>query len=72
MTEELKQQVLDEIKQYLRENIEDFDKDADRALDKIDKWRAPLHIIDGVLYNEIQNKMEEWLTDNFEPEDFIW
>ena len=37
-----REEIIAEVKRYLRENIEDFDEMVSEAWDKIDRYRAPL------------------------------
>lgn len=46
MQKDTREEIIAEVKRYLRENIEDFDEKVGEAWDKIDRYRAPLHLID--------------------------
>lgn len=71
MTEKIKQQVLEEIHDYLKENIEDFDLEAQLALRKMDRCRAPLNNINSSLYNQMEDYMEEWLHNEIETDELL-
>lgn len=71
MTEKIKQQVLEEIHDYLKENIEDFDLEAQLSLRKMTRCGAPLYNINSSLYREIEDYMEEWLHNEIETEELL-
>lgn len=71
MTEEIKKQVVEEIYDYLKENIEDFELEAQLALRKMDRCRAPLDNINSCLSREIEDKMEEWLHNEIETDELL-
>ena len=71
MTEKIKQQVLEEIYDYLKENIEDFDIEAQLALRKMDRCRAPLNNINSSLCNQMEDYMEEWLHNEIETDELL-
>lgn len=71
MTEKIKQQVLEEIYDYLKENIEDFDIEAQLALRKMDRCRAPLNSINSSLCRQMEDYMEEWLHNEIETEELL-
>ena len=71
MTEEIKKQVIEEIHEYLKENIEDFELEAQLALSKMDRCRAPLNNINSSLCNQIEDYMEEWLHNEIETEELL-
>lgn len=71
MTEKIKQQVLEEIHDYLKENIEDYELEAQLALRKIDRCRAPLNNINSSLCNQMEDCMEEWLHNEIETEELL-
>lgn len=71
MTEKIKQQVLEEIHDYLEENIEDFDLEAQLSLRKMTRCGAPLDNINSSLYREIEDYMEEWLHNEIETEELL-
>lgn len=71
MTEEIKKQVIEEIHEYLKENIEDFELEAQLALRKMDRCRAPLDNINSCLSREIEDKMEEWLHNEIETDELL-
>lgn len=71
MTEKIKQQVLEEIHEYLKENIEDFDLEAQLALRKMDRCRASLNNINSSLCCQIEDYMEEWLHNEIETDELL-
>lgn len=71
MTEKIKQQVLEEIHEYLKENIEDFDLEAQLALRKMDRCRASLNNINSSLCNQMEDYMEEWLHNEIETDELL-
>lgn len=71
MTEKIKQQVLEEIHDYLKENIEDFELEAHLALRKMTRCGAPLDNINSSLCREIEDYMEEWLHNEIETEELL-
>lgn len=71
MTEKIKQQVLEEIYDYLKEHIEDFDLEAQLALRKMDRSRAPLNNINSSLCNQMEDYMEEWLHNEIETDELL-
>lgn len=71
MTEEIKQALIEELKEYLKENIEHFEQKASMAWDRMDKSRAPLCLVYPAFDREISNKVEEWICDNIENEDLV-
>ena len=67
-----REEIIAEVKRCLRENIEDFDERVSEAWDKIDKYRAPLYLIDSDLSNKIMETAREWFEYEFQDvEDFI-
>lgn len=71
MTEKIKQQVLEEIYDYLKENIEDFDIEAQLALRKMDYCRAPLNSINSSLCRQMEDYMEEWLHNEIDTDELL-
>lgn len=71
MTEEIKKQVVEEIYDYLKENIEDFELEAQLALRKMDRCRAPLDHINGGLCRQMEDYMEEWLHNEIETDELL-
>ena len=71
MTEEIKKQVVEEIYDYLKENIEDFDIEAQLALRKMDRCGAPLNNINSSLCNQMEDYMEEWLHNEIETDELL-
>lgn len=71
MTEKIKQQVLEEIYDYLKENIEDFDIEAQLALHKMDRCGAPLNNINSSLCCQMEDYMEEWLHNEIETDELL-
>lgn len=71
MTETIKKQVVEEIHEYLRENIEDFDLEAQLALRKMDRCRAPLDNINSSLCCQMEDYMEEWLHNEIETDELL-
>lgn len=71
MTEKIKQQVLEEIYDYLKENIEDFDIEAQLALRKMDRCGAPLNNINSSLCRQMEDYMEEWLHNEIDTEELL-
>ena len=60
MQKDTREEIIAEVKRYLRENIEDFDERVSEAWDKIDRYRAPLYLIDSDLSNKIMDAAREW------------
>lgn len=71
MTEEIKKQVVEEIHEYLKENIEDFELEAQLALRKMDRCRAPLDNINSSLCCQMEDYMEEWLHNEIETDELL-
>lgn len=71
MKETIKKQVVEEIHEYLRENIEDFDLEAQLALRKMDRCRAPLDNINSSLCCQMEDYMEEWLHNEIETDELL-
>ena len=71
MTETIKKQVVEEIHEYLSENIEDFDLEAQLALRKMDRCRAPLDNINSSLCCQMEDYMEEWLHNEIETDELL-
>lgn len=71
MTEEIKKQVVEEIHEYLKENIEDFELEAQLALRKMDRCRAPLYNINNGLCAQMEGYMEEWLHNEIETDELL-
>lgn len=71
MEAEIRQQIIKEIHEYLATTIEDFEFRAERAWDIMDKWRCPLEMADSSLADEINDRINEWVYDNFNPEEFM-
>lgn len=71
MTEKIKQQVLEEIYDYLKENIEDFDIEAQLALHKMDRCGVPLNNINSSLCRQMEDYMEEWLHNEIETDELL-
>jgi hypothetical protein len=49
--------------EYIRENADIGDVELENALDKIDKYRAPLQVVDEYLFSKIQNAIEDYIGD---------
>lgn len=45
--------------EYCKQNIGEWETRVSLALDKIDMWRVPLQEVDGTLYDEIVNAIED-------------
>ena len=71
MTEKIKQQVVEEIHDYLKANIEDFDLEAQLALRKMDRCGAPLDTINSSLCYQMEDYMEEWLHSEIETDELL-
>lgn len=69
-----------EIVIYCNEHVDDFDARVRVALGRIDRYRCPLKMVDGSLYNEIEDAICEYCEDNdvaqedlaLDPEDIIY
>lgn len=57
-------EMINEIGNYLRENVEDFDFRVDLALKKMGKMRWSFDYADCNLYDECYDKIEEWCKEN--------
>jgi hypothetical protein len=65
----MKQEMINEIGKYLRENVEDFDVRVNLALKTMDRKRCSFDFADCDLHNECYDKIEEWYEENgIEPE----
>ena len=72
MQKKTREEIIAEVKRYLRENIEDFDERVSEAWDKIDMYRAPLYLIDSNLSDKILETAREWFEEEFQDaEEFI-
>lgn len=72
MKKDTREEIIAEVKRYLRENIEDFDERVSEAWNKIDRHRAPLYLIDSDLSDKILETAREWFEEEFQDaEDFI-
>ena len=72
MQKDTREEIIAEVKRYLRENIEDFDEKVSEAWDKIDRCRAPLYLIDSNLSDKILETAREWFEEEFQDaEEFI-
>lgn len=69
--EKLKERIVAEIREYLKENIPNYERDCGIVWEKIDEWRASLSHISPSLDSAITDKVEEWLWENFMTEDFL-
>lgn len=57
-------EMINEIGNYLRESIEDFDVRVNLALKTMDKMRCSFDYADCDLYDECYDKIEEWCENN--------
>ena len=57
-------EMINEIGNYLRETVEDFDIRVSLALKTIDRQRCSLDYADGALYGECYDRIEEWCEEN--------
>lgn len=57
-------EMINEIGNYLREQIEDFDVRVNLALKTMDKMRCSFDYADCDLYDECYDKIEEWCENN--------
>lgn len=71
MTEKIKQKVVEEIYDYLKENIEDYELEAQLALRKMDRCGAPLDTINSSLCYQMEDYMEEWLHNEIETDELL-
>ena len=53
-----------EIAAYVRNNVEDYEERRQLALKRMDRMREPLRMADGMLYDEIVDRIDEWCEDN--------
>lgn len=60
----MKNEMINKIGNYLREQIEDFDVRVGMALNTMDKMRCSFDYADCDLYDECYDKIEEWCEDN--------
>ena len=61
--------MINEIGNYLRETIEDFDFRVDLALNTMGRKKCPFGYADSVLCDECYDRIEEWYKENgIEPE----
>lgn len=60
----MKQEMINEIGKYLRENVEDFDVRVNLALKTMDRKRCSFDFVDCDLHNECYDKIEEWYEEN--------
>lgn len=67
-----------ELKEYVKQMVEDFTERANLALGVIDRERVPLYVADPVLYGDISDAMMQWCDDydkdcsDYDAEDMIW
>ena len=57
-------EMINEIGNYLRETVEDFDVRVNLALKTMDKMRCSFDYADCDLYDECYDKIEEWCENN--------
>lgn len=72
MKEEIRQQVLEDIYDYLKENIDDYETRAKLALNRMDRNRAPLYHVDSELHAAISDYVAEWLANEIDNEDLLY
>ena len=64
--------------EYCKNNIWEWETRVCLALEKIDKWRAPLQQVDSSLYDDIMNAIEDCEADyeidgdSIDAEEVIW
>ena len=56
--------IINEIGNYLRETVEDFDIRVILALKTIDRQRCSLDYADRSLYDECYDRIEEWCAEH--------
>jgi hypothetical protein len=61
-----------EMVQYVIDHVENFHERYNHALNKIGIMRAPLHLVDWGLFNDISEAMAEWAIydSNLTDEEF--
>ncbi len=57
-------EMINEIGNYLRETVEDFDFRVSLAFKTMDKMRCSFDYADCNLHNECYDKIEEWYEEN--------
>lgn len=71
MRENTRREVKNEIREYLKMEIPDFEERAGLARKGIDHFRAPLDSVDPVLDGEILTKVEEFIHDLIDTEEYL-
>lgn len=61
----------DELIEYIKSNIADFDDKISKAWELLDKYRCPLRMADNGLYDEIANLIQDYADDNDLSEEWI-
>lgn len=56
--------MINEIGNYLRETVEDFDIRVEVALNIMDRMRCPFGYADSELFDECYDRIEEWCEEN--------
>lgn len=56
--------IINEIGNYLRETIEDFDVRVEVALNIMNIMRCPFGYADSELFDECYDRIEEWCEEN--------
>ena len=60
-----------ELIEYIKSNIADFDDKISKAWELMDKYRCPLRMVDNGLYDEITNLIQDYADDNDLSEEWI-
>ena len=61
----------DELIEYIKSNIADFDDKISEAWESLDKYRCPLIMADNGLYDEIADLIQDYADDNGLSEEWI-
>lgn len=61
----------DELIEYIKSNIADFDDKISKAWELLDKCRCPFRMADNGLYDEIANLIQDYADDNDLSEEWI-
>lgn len=60
-----------ELIEFIKSNIADFDDKISKAWELMDKYRCPLRMTDNGLYDEITNLIQDYADDNDLSEEWI-
>lgn len=67
MTDEMKRAIIDEVREIAKKRFEDWDLEREKAL----RCWGRKEPVPSEFEMAISDAWEEWIQDNFEPEEFI-